>query len=201
MATSRAIAAQGESIEDSEVTVTFDGLLDGALANAGVELPVWAMLPDVVSGAAGDAVGFLSAIVLKATGPIGFEVREYNTGRRVAFVEPYSSLVIRSFDVGGDTSIVEWKVSDRRKEIVADANQTHIADLAVTDGTTAAAVTNVSSSDTFDGDATQGAALIATIDAVVDDYETNTDASFVEVETTVNSILAALAGGLIHETS
>lgn len=195
MATSRAIAANGELIEDSEVVVTYDGT---AIAAAGPA--PYAMLPDVVTGAAGDAVGFLHAISIECTGARGLWLHEYNTGRRVAFCPPYSSIILRSFDVGGDTSIVEWKVSDLYKEIVADANQAHIADLAVTDGTTAAAVTNLSTGDSFDG-TTQQAALRVTIDAVVDDYETNTAVSFGEVETTVNAILAALAGGLVHATS
>lgn len=200
MAVSRAIAAQGESIEDSEVLVTFDGLLDGDLATDPTNARVYAMLPDVVTGAAGDAVDFLHAIELQATGPIGFEVHEYGTGRLVAYVEPYSSLIIRSFDVGGDTSIVEWKVSDTRKEIVADANQTHIEDLAVTDTDAAAAVTSLSTGDTWD-DGTAEAAFDTTLDAVADDFETDVAAAFAEVETTVNAILAALAGGLVHETS
>jgi hypothetical protein len=195
LATSRAIAANGESIEDSEVLVTYDG---SAIAAAGPA--PYAMLPDVVTGAAGDAVDFLHMIEFQCTGARGLWLHEYNTGRRVAFVEPYSSLILRSFDVGGDTSIVEWKVSDTRKEIVADANQSHIANLAVTDGATAAAVTSVSTGDTYAA-ATLEAAFDTTIDAVADDYETNSAASFAEVETTVNAILAALAGGLVHETS
>jgi hypothetical protein len=200
LATSRAIAAQGESIEDSEVLVTFDGLLDGALATDPSNARIYAMLPDVVTGAAGDAVDFLSMIELQATGPIGFEVHEYGTGRLVAYVEPYSSLIIRSFDVGGDTSIVEWKVSDTRKEIVADANQAHVADLAVTDGTTAASTMATAMGGTWAA-ATANSEFDTEIDAVTADYETKTDASFAEVETKVNAILAALAGGLVHETS
>jgi hypothetical protein len=195
MATSRAIAANGELIEDSEVLVTYDG---SAIAAAGPA--PYAMLPDVVTGAAGDAVDFLHMIEFQCTGARGLWLHEYNTGRRVAFVEPYSSLILRSFDVGGDTSIVEWKVSDTRKEIVADANQAHVDDLAVTDGTTAASTMGTAMGGTWNA-ATAASELDTEIDAVVADWETKTDTSFGEVETKVNAILAALAGGLVHETS
>jgi hypothetical protein len=195
LATSRAIAANGEVIEDSEVLVTYDG---SAIAAAGPA--PYAMLPDVVTGAAGDAVDFLSMIEFRCTGARGLWLHEYNTGRRVAFVEPYSSLILRSYDVGGDTSRVEWKVSDTRKEIVADANQTHVADLAVTDGTTTASTMSTAMSGTWAA-ATANSEWDTEVDAVAADYETNTDASFAEVETTVNAILALLAGGLVHETS
>ena len=200
MATSRTIAANGELVEDSEVLVIWDGLKDGTLDDANVPQTVYCMLPDVVSGAAGAAVDFLSMIEFRATGPIGYEIHEYGTGRLVAKVAPYSSLVLRSFNVGGDTSIVEWKISDNRKEIVADANQATIADLAVTDGTTAAQDTAVAMSDTWAA-ATVQTEFDTELDVVVADFETKTATSFGEVETTVNAILAALAGGLVHETS
>lgn len=195
MATSRAIAANGELIEDSEILVTYDGT-----AIAAAWGPPYAMLPDVVTAAAGAAVDFLHAIEISCTGARGLWLHEYNTGRRVAFCSPYSSIVLRSFDVGGNTSIVEWTLSDNRKEIIADSAQTHVADLAVTDGTTAACDTAVSMSDTW------AAATVQTewdteVDNVTADYDTNTAASFAEVETTLNAILAALAGGLIHATS
>ena len=207
MATSRTIAAQGELIEDSEVVVIFDGLLDGALGSASSGIAttpdnavVFAMLPDVVTGAAGAAVDFLAAIEIRCTGARGLRLDEYNTGRQVAYCPPFSSLVLRSFDVGGDTSILEWKLSDNRKEIVADANQTHVADLTVTDGTTAASNTAVSMSDTW------AAATVQTewdteLDVVTADYDTKTATSFTEVQTTVASLLALLAGGLVQATS
>ena len=203
MATSRTIAANGELVEDSEVLVIWDGLKDGTLDDANVPQTVFCMLPDVVTGAAGDAVDFLSMIEFRATGPIGYEVHEYGTGRLVARIEPYSSLILRSFDVGGDTSKVEWKVSDTRKEIVADANQATIADLAVTDGNTTGGAYAVATGgeNTWGTGTENNTELKAELDAMADDRETLSAASFAEVETKVNAILAALAGGLVHETS
>lgn len=195
MATSRTIAADNEVIEDSEILVIFDGLLDGTLT----AVPR-AMLPDVVTGAAGAAVDFLAAIEIRCTGPIGLYLEEYNTGRRVAFCPPYSTIVLRSFDVGGDDSIIEWKLSDNRKEIKADAAQAAVAALSVTDGTTAVQDTAVAMSDTWVA-ATVQTEFDTELDATIADLETNTDASFAEVEVVINAFLARLAGGLIQATS
>ena len=196
MATSRTIAANNELIEDSEILVIYDGLLDGTL----VDPVVQAMLPDVVTGAAGAAVDFLAAIEIRCTGAIGLYLTEFNTGKAVAYCPPFSTIVIRSFDVGGDTSIPEWKLSDNRKEIKADAAQAAIADLAVTDGTTAAQNTNLSTGDVWNN-ATAATEFDTVYDAVIADYETNTDASFAEVETNLDLFLARFAGGLLHATS
>ncbi len=200
MATSRTIAANGELVEDSEVLVIWDGLKDGTLDDAGVPQTVYCMLPDVVSGATGAAVDFLSAIEFKATGPIGYEVHEYGTGRLVAKVPPYGSIVLRSFDVGGDTSIVEWKLSDMRKEIIADAAQAAVAALSVTDGTTAASTMATAMAESWVA-ATANSEWDTEVDAVAADYETKTDTSFGEVETNLALFLARFAGGLIQETS
>ena len=204
MAVSRAIAANGELVEDSEILVTWDGLLDGALASAGQTGVVYCMLPDVVSGATGAAVDFLHAVEFKSTGPRGFEIHEYHTGRKVAVCPAYGSIVLRSFDVGGNAERVEWKLSDNRKEIVAVTPQTTIADLAVTDGNTAGGAYAVATAgeNTWGTGTENNTELKAELDAMADDRETLSAASFAEVETKVNAILATMDGiGLIHEDS
>ena len=204
MATSRAIAANNELVEDSEVLVTWDGLLDGTLDDAGETGVVSCMLPDVVTGAAGGAVDFLSLILFECTGPRPLHIHEYGTGRLVAVCPPYGSINLRSFDVGGNTSIVEWKLTDNRKLIVAASAQTHVADLAVTDGNTTGSTYAVSTGggNTWGTGSENETQVDAELDAMADDRETLSAASFAEVEATVNAILALLDGaGLIQADS
>lgn len=204
MATSRTIAANGELVEDSEILVTWDGLNDGTLDDANVPQTVFCMLPDVVTGAAGAAVDFLSAIEFVCSGPRPLHIHEYGTGRLVAICPAYGSLVLRSFDVGGNAEIVEWKLSDNRKEIVAVTPQTTIADLAVTDGNTTGGAYAVATGgeNTWGTGTENNTELKAELDAMADDRETLSAASFAEIETKVNAILATMDGiGLIHADS
>lgn len=181
--TTLAIAKDLDSIEDGETLVTYDG----ALGNIGV------MLPQVVTGGAGAAADNSVAFEFHNDGDATLRIYEYNTGVLVYHMARYSSIVLRSM---ADLGRPRWHVSDNLKEIIATAEASHIADLAVTDPTSADSAAAVSSSDTYTA-ADVKTGFDAAMNTVVDNYESEFATAAAQVETTVNAVLAALTGASI----
>ena len=105
MATTRALAATGEAIEDSELTVT------SALA-----ISVKAFLPEVASGSGATvAAGFTCTVSANAAGDI--EIVDV-VGRRIAVV---ASGTTQQFVAHGDANDPQWVVSGVLTELPAAA--------------------------------------------------------------------------------
>ncbi len=168
MAQSRALAAQGETISSTEVVVT-----------SALGYQVWCSLP-LVSDGSGVTVddGHNVTVYANSTGSV--EVVDH-LGKRVAFVKPFTSLTF----VARDNSVSPWQV------VATQQSETgKIADLSVTDGASTAAASTFPAA--YD-DATHGASFDAQVEVVTDEIETNLAVSFAEVESKVNSIIAALS--------
>ncbi len=118
--TTLAIAADLDLIEDGETLGTYAG----ALGNIKV------VLPQVVTGGASDAVDDGVAFEFQNDGDATLEIIDFDSTQRVALMEGYTSMVLRSMaNLDGEP---RWHVSDNLKEIIAVAEDSHIADLAVT---------------------------------------------------------------------
>lgn len=175
-----AIASNLDTIADDETLVTYDG----ALGNIKVQLPT------VVSGGTGDAVDLGWATEIQNNGDATLEILENGaTGfRRVAFMEPYSVLVLRS------TAMVDrppWLPSDHLKEIIATSEELHVVDLSVTDIAVAGVTNNVSNTDTYDAAGVK-TSFDTQLDVAADELESEAGTAFGEVETTVAAVIDLL---------
>lgn len=179
-----AIAADLDTMLETETLVTYDG----ALGHIAVQLPA------VATGGAGAAVDDGVAFEFRNDGDATLEILENGTGVRVFRMEPFSSLVLRSMaDLSGNP---RWHISDNLKEIIAVAEATTIADLAVTDVTTIDSAAAVSSADTYTA-ADIKTGFDAALNTVIDNYESEFATAAAQVETTLNLVLAALTGANI----
>lgn len=177
MAQSRALAASGEAITQTEQVVT-----------SALNVDVWVSLPDVVSGGAGAAVDYDWYVVVQANGAGRVEVRDAS-GRRVAIVEPKSQLGFRSraSNIGSEWEVLE---NGNTSELAT------IADLAVTDLTPTASAASLPAA--YGDAATQNAAVDTAIGTVVTDVEGELATAFGEIEVKVNGAIAALvAAGIM----
>lgn len=175
MAGTRALAAQGEQVEDSEAVIT-----------SALGYQVWCSLPDVSSDGSGvtQKYGDVKSFRANSTGPI--EVRDH-MGRRVCIVPPYGNLVVKARNNDSE-SLPSWEVFGPGYKHGGQKG-VHLADLAVTDGTSTAISSDFSAA--YD-EATVEAEVDALIDANIDDIEADLAVSFGEVEEKVNAIIAQL---------
>jgi hypothetical protein len=177
MAGVRALAAQGEQVEDSEAIVT-----------SALGYQVWCSLPDVSSDGAtttqkyGDVKSFRAG----SSGPI--EVRDH-MGRRVCIVPPFGTLVVKARNNDSE-SLPSWEVFGPGYK-QGGQKAVHLADLAVTNLATAVGASAAAFSASYVEATIEGEADSA-IDTVAAALVVLATASFQEVEEKVNAIIAQL---------
>jgi hypothetical protein len=177
MAGTRALAAQGEQVEDSEAVVT------SALA-----VQVWCSLPDVSSDGATTTQKYGDVKSFRATSTGAIEVRDH-MGRRVCIVPPFGQLVLKARNNDSE-SLPSWEVFGPGYKHGGQKG-VHLADLACTNLTAAIADSAAAFSTSY---------VEATIEGEADSYLDITMASaiakatiaFLEVEEKVNAIIAQL---------
>lgn len=174
MAQSRALASQGENIEDSEQVVT------SALA-----YQVWCTLPEVSDGSGTTvATGHVVSVYANSTGTV--EVLD-NMGKRVAMVRPFTSKTFLS----RSNAVSPWQIITKQQSEIGK-----ISDLSVTDGaSTASALETLAGTYAKEDIDTKVDAAVNTVTAEI---ATNLATSFAEVQAVVNKIIAAMeASGVI----